>query len=118
MTRLRSRPLSRSLPLPRRPLPKDRSIGILLARDLLSGAGLCDGLRGWCKVSQLQAQIPRVGCVSHSGFKINRAIAYQSFDLTVKMLHPFSPADAHSVKQGFAFAFPFFDIFSGAQCGL
>ena len=57
------------------------------------------------KVGQFQAQITRIGGVSHADFEVDDPLANQSFDFAIKVLHAFGRADAHCVEQGLAFAF-------------
>jgi hypothetical protein len=77
--------------------------------------------RGRCflwrrEIGQFQAQIAGIGGIGQSGFQIDDALANQSLDLAIEVLHSFRAANAHGIEQGFALALTPFNVFASALC--
>jgi len=80
--------------------------------------GRGDGLRLlFDYIREFQAQVAGICGKGHASLQINDARAEQLIEFAIEVLHAFGRAVAHGVHQGFAFAFPLFDVLARAQGG-
>jgi hypothetical protein len=63
------------------------------------------------------AEYGGIAGVGEAGFEIDDAIADELGDFAIEVLHAFGGAGFHSVEQGLAFVFAFFDALAGASIG-
>jgi hypothetical protein len=59
-------------------------------------------------------QVPGIGGVAESGFRIDGSCANKFFNVTIEMLHSLVVFTSHSVKQSLAFGFAFFHVLTRA----